>query len=109
MYNKNVPNGSTECTKLEMNPYYHIDDMLMNIIDNAIKGSRQMDIAWCLINDGYVFYDDMLNYSHKTFDNYIERVQKKFRDIEYLNINVHIYYGQIGANNEFGYYLQVVP
>jgi hypothetical protein len=99
MINVNVPNGSTECTKLERE-----DRNILKIIEGVVKGYRQVDIAFMLSTHGCIFYEDLITYSHKRFDAYITRVQKKFRD---LNINAHIYYGMIGANQEFGYYLQV--
>jgi hypothetical protein len=107
MYTVNVPNRSVECTILDK--CIKNDNIIIDILKNAAKGARQYDISYYLLTYGFVFYDDLYKYPHKTFDNYITRVQKKFRDIENLNINAHIYYGQIGSTNEFGYYLYVDP
>jgi len=106
MFNINVPNGTQECTKLEMNPDFNIDNMIIDIIGKSARGSRQFDLSWALIKYGFVFYDDLYEYPRKRFDNYITKVQEAFR--KYYP-NAHIYYGRIGANDEFGYYLQVAP
>ena len=104
IFKKMVPNNSVECIDLEINNlFYGIDDLIVKCIKSAAKGRRQNDIANNFANDGYYIN----TYKIDSLDNYMTRLQKLFdqRINEYHNINIHIYYGQIGLNNEFGYYI----
>ena len=106
IFKKMVPNNSVECIDLEINNlylFYCIGDLVVRCIKSAAKGHLQNDIASKFANDGYYINTYKIN----SLDNYMTRLQKLFdqRINKYHNLNIHIYYGQIGKNNEFGYYI----
>lgn len=102
MFSKYVPNGSQKCTLLENNEQFDIT--ITKILEDATRSNNQYNVFNWLYAFGYFQNKDYAG-KLQTLDNYITRCQQK---LKYFT-NVHIYYGQIGKNNEYGYYLQVNP
>lgn len=99
-----VPNNTRKCIVSA-----HTDNVMLNNIEryirSAAKGHWQNQIALVLLYDGYY-----INYNvMESLDNYMTRLQKMLDNQVnkyYQGYNFHIYYGQIGKNGEFGYYLE---
>jgi hypothetical protein len=100
-----VPNKTEKCYA----PFILVQEPIDYILDKCIlrsaKGGNQTDVAFQLREFGYILNDPKI----KTLDNYITRVQKRIEDEinVYGQFQVKIYYGKIGLNNEFGYYIYV--
>jgi len=104
MYMKDVPNKSTKCIVFEQKSA--ICNLLLKDIMNEAKGKYQVDAAFDFRDNGYTLmnHDKKINAS---IDKYITRVQKRFekRNMVFAKVYYKIYYGQIGINNEYGYYI----
>lgn len=100
-----VPNKTEKCYVPNMLMQTAIDYVLDKCILRSAKGGNQADVAFQLREFGYALNDPKI----KTLDNYITRVQKRIEDEinRYGQFQVKIYYGKIGLNDEFGYYIYV--
>ena len=97
-----VPNNTKEC--IIPHGYENINIVMEGCIRNAAKGHWQIRIAIDFLYSGYYINYNVI----ESLDNYMTRLQKLFdQKINKYNpnLNIHIYYGQIGKNNEFGYYI----
>lgn len=108
MYEIQTPNG-TSCIVLERaNSTQYFDENIIRVINKEIRGPKQARYVDIFLAYGYII-NRASKEACKSVDNLIDRIQKKFIKLGKLADNYNhykIYYGQIGRNNEFGYYLQ---
>jgi hypothetical protein len=98
----NVPNNTRKC--IISKGIANINILLERCIKDASKGYWQNQIAVDLLYSGYYINYHIID----SLDNYMTRLQKLLDqkiNKYHSEYNFHIYYGQIGKNNEFGYYL----
>lgn len=97
-----LPNKSSECYILDRdNP---LDYMYLKIIMNEARGKDSVDAAFDFRDMGYT-YISYNKRSNTYIDKYITRLQKKFENLCVGYVYYKIYYGQIGRNNDYGYYI----
>ncbi len=84
-------------------------NMIARFLKEEIKGN-QIKFYQSLINCGYVLNPSSKN-QRTSLDNYITRCQKKFRVLKNTCYSgfpeVDIFYGKIGKDGQFGYYLEI--
>ena len=98
-----VPNNTRKC--IIPKGIHTINEILERCIMDSSRGHWQNYIAMKFLYLGYHINSGKID----SLDKYMSRLQKMLDNRVnkyYPSYNFHIYYGQIGKNGEFGYYLE---